>query len=515
MEAEALGGQRRHLAHGVLQPQHPQLAHVARQHAGVVAVAAGVRHAHAQLADAAVGREHVVRVREDAPHVVLADGVEHHAGAAAGDEVEGRLDLGLPALVAGPQDARDLEEVLAVERRVGAEAGHAGVAHVLAPLRVAPLADQLAHHAAADLRITQALVHLRGGPVGHPFGQDRVQAGAGRRVDVLVDGHVLAALAGLLHHGDGAVALAVQLGGDDLEVGDLHRQAGLLAHGQRLVDGLDHLGPLVAHVRGVEPLVGGHHAGQFHDLLRLGVGVRHVDEAGGDADRAVAHGRVHDVAHGLHLGGRRVARRVAHHPAPHGAVAHEGGHVHAHAALGHGGERVGQVQVAAAAVARDDARHAHAHEVLGLGALLEVALAVGVHVDEARGHIAPGGVELALGGGGGVQRADGGDAAVLHGQVAAVPRVARAVDDAAVADDHVVAGGGRRRGGVGGAAAVLRGPRERGGEREGRRQGGKTEHFHAGESRHPAARNASMEMWRGGGGLGSITSALTGSSLIA
>ena len=78
----------------------------------------------------------------------------------------------------------------------------------------------------------------------------------------------------------------------------------------------------------------------------------------------------------------------------------------------------GQIQLGAAAVARDDGGDAVEQEVVGAGIPLDVALDVGVDVDEPGGDDAPGGVDDSRRGGAG-ELPDGDDAAVLHGDVGA------------------------------------------------------------------------------------------------
>ena len=99
-----------------------------------------------------------------------------------------------------------------------------------------------------------------------------------------------------------------------------------------------------------------------------------------------------------------------------------------------------------AALAEHLGRHALADLALGVAVFEQQVVGVRVHVDEAGRDDQPLGVDLALG----LARrhaADGDDPVAADGHVADEPRVAGAVDDAAVADDevvlaaHVVAGG--------------------------------------------------------------------------
>jgi hypothetical protein len=94
------------------------------------------------------------------------------------------------------------------------------------------------------------------------------------------------------------------------------------------------------------------------------------------------------------------------------------------------------------ALAQDLGGHALADLALGMAVLQQQQVGVRVHVDEAGGDDQPGGVEGAPGRP--RHPADGGDAIAAHGNVAAEPRVAAAVDDGSVADEQVVGRFGRR-----------------------------------------------------------------------
>ena len=74
--------QRGHLAHRIFQPDGSASAHIAPQYAGIGAVAAGMRHAAAELAHAAVGGDRDERVLQDVLDLTLVHRVEHAAGAA-------------------------------------------------------------------------------------------------------------------------------------------------------------------------------------------------------------------------------------------------------------------------------------------------------------------------------------------------------------------------------------------------------------------------------------------------
>jgi hypothetical protein len=139
--AHAPRGQRRHLAHRLLQRQQLQVTDVAADDTGERAVAAGVRVADAGHEDAAVRRDHRPRVQHDATHVVLV----HHvpdAGRAAvrldlDTELDGEVHVRLAAALGG-----DVGEGQAVPRRVRAVARDADARQVAA---AALRHDRLAH----------------------------------------------------------------------------------------------------------------------------------------------------------------------------------------------------------------------------------------------------------------------------------------------------------------------------------------------------------------------------------
>jgi hypothetical protein len=96
-----------------------------------------------------------------------------------------------------------------------------------------------------------------------------------------------------------------------------------------------------------------------------------------------------------------------------------------------------QVGAGAAAVARDHGGHAVGDEIARFRTFQDGALDVGVDVDEAGGDDAVAGVDYAGGRGAG-EASDGRDPSGGDGDVGATPGVARAVQNAGVADEEVV-----------------------------------------------------------------------------
>ncbi len=78
---------------------------------------------------------------------------------------------------------------------------------------------------------------------------------------------------------------------------------------------------------GVNPAHLGGGARQGNDLIRFGVHVGGVDQAGGKAPGPRLHGRAHLVLHGGQLFGGGSGVGHAHHLFAHGAVPHQGHHV--------------------------------------------------------------------------------------------------------------------------------------------------------------------------------------------
>ena len=199
----------------------------------------------------------------------------------------------------------------------------------------------------------------------------------------------------------------------------------------------------VAHVAGVDAAVGRGGLGEGDHFGGVGVDAGHVFEAGGEAHRAFAHGAIYQRLHPADFVRRGQPVDRAHHLAAHGVVTHERGNVEPEAELGDLVEPGGEIQFGAAAVSGDDGGDAIEQEIIAARIFLHAAFDVSVNIDEARGDDALAGVDGAGGGGAG-EMSDGGDAAVLDGDVGALPGIATAIDDAGVADQDVVIRGDER-----------------------------------------------------------------------
>ena len=103
-----------------------------------------------------------------------------------------------------------------------------------------------------------------------------------------------------------------------------------------------------------------------------------------------------------------------------------------------------EIQFGTAAVTGDHGCDAIEQEIIAARVPFHAAFDVGVNVDEAGGESALAGVDDACRGGRG-KAADGGDAAILDGEVGALPGIAAAIHDTGVADEHVVVRGIERR----------------------------------------------------------------------
>ncbi len=149
------------------------------------------------------------------------------------------------------------------------------------------------------------------------------------------------------------------------------------------------------------------------------------------------HGLLDQRLHLLLLLGCGRALLVGEHHAAHVVVPDEAGQVDRQPERAELLEKLVQLGCGTAAVPRHDRRHAVEQEVVGRGVVSDLGLDVGVHVDETRRDDpsvcvddAPGRRPR--------ERSDGCDPARADANVRAIPGIAGAVDDAAVADDHVV-----------------------------------------------------------------------------
>ena len=105
----------------------------------------------------------------------------------------------------------------------------------------------------------------------------------------------------------------------------------LAGDAEHLIERLEYLLVLMPHVAGIDPVVGGDLPGQLDKLVRLRENPGMIDQAGGEAYRAVLHRLPHQGLHPVEL--RRRGRAVE--VAAHGLladiiVAHERCHVDRH-----------------------------------------------------------------------------------------------------------------------------------------------------------------------------------------
>src|SRR6185369_6757277 len=113
-----------------------------------------------------------------------------------------------------------------------------------------------------------------------PRRQHRAQRSRRRSVNVLINGHLLAARARILYHLASDAARAPLLFRRHFEMRDVHWNSGLLANRESLFNRVRDFVPLVAHVRCVDAAMSGDDFRKLYYLSGLGVSARHIDEAG-------------------------------------------------------------------------------------------------------------------------------------------------------------------------------------------------------------------------------------------
>jgi hypothetical protein len=284
--------------------------------------------------------------------------------------------------------------------------------------------------------------HVGPGEVGVHVGRDVEALGAGGRDPLEHLGH----------------PAPVLLAGD-LQVPDLHREAGTASDVDRLVEGLEHLVTLVPHVRGVEAAELRRRTGEEHQLVGGLVARGRVAERGGDTEGTLAH-RLLDLD--LHpeelLGGGRLGP-LSHHDRAYLAGGDERADVDGRAS---GAEPL-PVAVEVPPVDLDLVEREPAHDAaedlvadrghrselageLGGDALADLRLGAGIdqhrqlalaeQVDEPRGDHVVVGIDAELGRSV-AQVAHPDDAVSLDAHVGPEPGAARAVDDPSTLDDQV------------------------------------------------------------------------------
>ena len=148
--------------------------------------------------------------------------------------------------------------------------------------------DLVADRTAASGSLSRAAISATGRSWRF-WGRPPIRGWAQVGMHVVVDRHVLAPGAGLLHQsqvGRGIAGRAV-LG---RVVRDLDRQAGLAADLDRFGDGFQDGLALAADVRGIQPTVAGYDAGQGDDLLGAGKAAGRIHQPGGQPKGPGLHG---------------------------------------------------------------------------------------------------------------------------------------------------------------------------------------------------------------------------------
>ena len=316
-QAHARGGERRHLADGLLEPQDLLVAHVVAEDPRRRAEGAGVHLLLRQ--DAVLGprlgvrAERHERVPQRRAHVLLAHAERHprRVAAVGHHDVEERVDrIGTPLL-------RDLLEGQAlVPLELGVEdARHEDALGARGPVGVLRQAQEVGARPGPRGGVREARHHALGSALAHPDGQARVEAVRAGRPRVLVGAHVQALgprpldlPQELRHAAPGPLSRR-------LEVVDLRRDLRLAGDPEDLVQaGVEADRPVVALVplvRDVAAAVAGRDPGEGDELVGRGEEARNVDERAREAEGPFLHGLRHRGLHGLELRGRRRAVLLA------------------------------------------------------------------------------------------------------------------------------------------------------------------------------------------------------------
>lgn len=329
VEAQALGGEAGHLADGVLKGEDFQVADVAFEDADKGAGATRVAQT-----DAAVGGNHRVRPLEDALDVVLIDPMEDGAAAALGLDFHGQLGgVADGGLLAARFD--DGGEGLAFERAVKGAVGEDDVVGVATAALFFDTAHDFGLNFGALLGSGEAFLHGAGAAAEGVLGDEGgAQSGPGGGIRVLVDGGVYAAGARFVHEAESLLATADVGLAAHFVVGDLGGESAFFADTDGFLHGVEDLVGLVADVGNVEAAEFGHDFAEGDDFFRGGEVSRGVEEAGGEADGAVAHGLAGELAHAVELGGGGGPVLHPENILADGAVAYGKGHVDAGGGLG-------------------------------------------------------------------------------------------------------------------------------------------------------------------------------------
>ena len=199
---------------------------------------------------------------------------------------------------------------------VGADVRERVVGERAAPLRIDVVGD-----AVADVRVGDAAQQFGGAALVNPRRNEREENRARGGVGILIERHVHARVARVVHKGG---HLRAHAGNGAVVVRDLHRNARALADGDRLAEWIEQaVAEPVSRVRDVDAAVGRDGARDRREFPRVAVDVGNVGEAGREAERALAHRIAGERAHSREFHVRRQAGGPAHRLYPKRGVRNE------------------------------------------------------------------------------------------------------------------------------------------------------------------------------------------------
>ena len=459
-QPDLAGGERGHLADGLLKGKDALLTHITAKDAGIGGVGARVgSSAHEPVGDEAHGG-----VAHDRGDVRLVEPERDHAHGELffHQQVEG----GVGGVGMSPFGG-DLRDALA-------HAGLVGFADHRRDEDLFPahgLREVFPVHARVEVMLDGAALLAQGpqqavhAPAVVPRRDDHMQERAPRRIGVLGHRDVDPGGAGLVDAPDERGGAAPVLFPADLEVGDHGGDAGAFADGDHLFHGFGDGVGLVAHVHVVDAAVRRRGLGYGYRFLKALVAARRVDQPGGDAARALVHAPGDQIPHGPDFVVFRGPVGHAHDAQAHRAEPHVRGDVERRLRglqavevfrkavpcprhVERPGE-AGKVFLPVGLVAVLDRREGHAvqPEVFGGYALHDLAVhalpgeerqfRMAVPVHEAGAERLAVHILHAAGAGRGAGGEHGGDGAAFHAHITVEPRVARAVDDLRIAEQNI------------------------------------------------------------------------------
>ena len=194
-------------------------------------------------------------------------------------------------------------------------------------------------------------------------------------------------------HVDEALAQALRISAQSLDVREMHRQIGLAPDAQRLFRRREQSFAFLAQMGLVQPALQARLARERDDFLRLREALRRIIQPRRKPERALAHALGDEAAHRLQFGRRRRARNLADDRFAHGAEARERPDIDADAKPLEPLGLLGDLERAVAVVADEDRRNALADMVqhFALVAVVgdEIAERVRVRINESRRHQKP------------------------------------------------------------------------------------------------------------------------------